>query len=253
MNRTPVWSNDTAFAAALAQLPDRAERAPTPAGAVCVIDGRRERADRLRAVLAERPAAIVLTGGEGASPAVLDELALAELPVVVHRALLRHDDVDLVRTLSYRHVLVDAVGGQRDRRGLAAAVGWARVTAGSDLRVVSRARTSDSAVIAALESASGRTATVSWTQRATLAGLTLSVLGLSDQRLEVEIDPVAGIRVVRIVDDHGALDHAPRYEASERLALRRALAAIEGERPDDLGALRHDRAVAGSILGDGSA
>ncbi|WP_461472648.1 hypothetical protein [Microbacterium sp. HJ5] len=253
MSRAPVWLNDAAFDAALSQLPDRAERATAPAGAVCVVDGR-ERIDRLRAVLAERPAAIVLARADAAHQTVIDVLAQADLPVVAHRSLLRPDDAGLVDGLSFRHVLVDAVGGRRRfRAAVVDAVGWARVVAGSDLRVAGCARGSDAAVIAALETASGRSVTVSATPLATLAAPTLGVLGLGDRRLEVEIDPIAGIREVRVVDEGGALTRPPRYEAPERLALRRATDASAGPSPDDLGELRHDRAVAASILGEASA
>jgi hypothetical protein len=165
----------------------------------------------------------------------------------VDRPLLRPDVTAHASGMALRHVVVDVVGSPADlRRVLSDGVGWVRVVVGHPVRVVTTAST-DAARLGALEGPSGTTATVGVTILSASLPPALDVHGLGERRLEVEIDAVTGTRL-RIHDSEGFTERVLQYEAHERVALRRALAATSSS---DLGELAHDRAVADSILGAG--
>ncbi|MFE7846177.1 hypothetical protein ACFUTX_13405 [Microbacterium sp. NPDC057407] len=249
MSRTKVWAHQQRFTAAVAQLPDRLERATTPAGAVCVIDAATEGVDGVRRLLEAGPAAVVLTHPAHASRAAMELLTDAAAPVVVDRPFLRPDDVEAARGVAVRHVLVDVVSGPADfRAALLDGIGWLRFLAGAPVSVVSADRTPD-AVLAEVVGHGGLTAVLTATRQDTSIAPALSVDGLGATRLEVEIDAVAGIRRSSIHDADGVLTRPGRYEARERLALRRALDAIAGAACDDLAELNHDAGIAELILG----
>lgn len=251
MNRVPVWVGDASFDAAIAQLPERVVRSAQPRGAICVVDGRRERHENVRTLLAEDAAAVVLAHPGRARPELIGALDEAVVPVVVDRPLLRADDAEVVsrEALRPRHILVEAIGARPHFRAvLLDAVGWVRILDAGEIDVVSRARTDD-AVLAALRSSSGVEATVSGARLSTAVEPALAVDGLGERRLEVELDVAAGIRAVRVHGENGALVHASADEAHERLALRRALAALDGTEVADLDELRRDSRIVDAILG----
>lgn len=254
MSRMPVWTRDAAFAAAMAQLPERLERAARPRGAICVVDGSRDGLDDVRSLIAARPAAAVLAHPHRAEASVVELLAAVEVPVVVDRPLLRPDVAGRASDPGLRHVVVEVVSSSADLRAvLADGVGWARAVIGHPLRVVAATRTT-TALLAALEGPAGTTATIGGTIQSTSLPPALELQGLGARRLEVEIDAVRGIRS-RVHDAEGFTERATRYEAHERLALRRALDASSAAGPSlsevevaDVGDLAHDLAVADSLL-----
>jgi hypothetical protein len=76
---------------------------------------------------------------------------------------------------------------------------------------------------------------------------------LAATRVEIEVDPDAGLTRVTLDRADGSRALPPRYEASARLSLRRAIAALR--RPDveevrDLDDLITDAAVASQVVGD---
>lgn len=252
MSRSRVWVRDASYGAALAQLPDRVERSEGPTASILVLDGRRERPERIRALLAERPLGAILTHPGSASDVVVDLLAGAGIPVVTDRSLLRADDAAGVAGVPARHVVIDALAARADMRStLVDAVGWARIVAGGALTLLASARTRES-LLAALESPAGVGVALSATRLATAIGPALTVEGLGERRVAVRIDRAAGFRDVTVHGADGTFVAAARYESSERLSLRRALAAVSGEPGDDLAELVHDRAVADALSGPAS-
>lgn len=244
-----IWTREAAFDAALAQLPDRVERAEQPGGSILVLDGRRERPERVEALLAERPLGVILRHPAAASPVVVDRLAADGLPVITDRPLLRADDSAGVGGAHVRHLVIDALAARADVRStLVDAIGWARVIVGPGLTVRANARTRESLLVA-LESPSGIAIALSSTRLAAAIGPAVTVDGLGERRIGVRIDRAAGVREVAVHDEDGIHTAAERYESSERLALRRALDAVAGDRVDDLAGLVHDRALADQLLG----
>lgn len=249
MNRAKVWARGHGFAAAVAQLADRLEHSTTPAGAICVVDAAAERVDAVRRILEAGPAAVVLTHPAHASRAAVELLTDAATPVVVDRPFLRPDDVEAARGVAVCHVLVDVVSGPADfRAALLDGIGWLRSLAGAPVSVVSADRTAD-AVLAEVVGREGLTAVLTATRQDTAIAPALFVDGLGATRLEVEIDAVAGIRRSSIHDADGVLTRPGRYEARERVALRRAVDALAGASGDDLAQLRHDVGIADVLLG----
>ncbi|MGN8552302.1 UNVERIFIED_CONTAM: hypothetical protein OHV15_06945 [Microbacterium sp. SLM126] len=249
MSRSPVWVRDSSFDAALAQLPERVERAQSPGASIIVLDGRRERPERVEALLAERPIGAVLTHPASASQAVVDQLAHAGIRVVTVRSLLRADDAAIVAGATVRHLVLDALASRADVRAtLVDAIGWARVIVGGGLTVSASARTRESLLVA-LESPAGIGVALTATRLVTSIAPALTVDGLGERRVGVRIDRAAGVREIAIHGEEGVVVAAPRYESSERLALRRALAAAAGDPVDDLVSLIHDRSLADELLG----
>lgn len=249
MSRSRVWARDASFDAALAQLPDRVERAESPSGSILVLDGRRERPERVQALLAEQPLGVILTHPAIASRGVVDQLAGAGIPVVTQRPLLRADDAAGVAGAPVRHLVIEALASRADLRStLVDAVGWARVIVGGGLTVVATARTRESLLVA-VESPAGIGVALGATRLAAAIGPALTVDGLGERRIGVRIDRAAGVREVTLHGEDGTAVAAPRRESSARLALRRMLAAGAGDPVDDLNALIHDRALADELLG----
>ena len=249
MSRARVWVRGGSFDAALAQLPDRVQRAESPSGSILVLDGRRERPDHVKALLAERPPGAILTHPASASQDLVDQLTGARIPVVTERPLLRPDDAAPVVAAPVRHLVVEALASRADLRAtLVDAVGWARVVVGGRLTVSASAHTRES-LLAALDSTAGTGIALSAIRLATAIGPALTVDGLGERRVAVRIDRAAGVREIAVHGEDGTVIAAPRYESSARLALRRVLAAVAGAAVDDLAELAADRVLADRLLG----
>ncbi len=242
MTSVGVWNPDGSFASAIAELPGLAHRADDLHGAVAVVDGGAGSAP-LGALLAEHPAAVILTRPAHVSRSALDELAAAGVPVIVHRLLLRGpEDAADAGGLPLRHVVVDLIAGRDELwASVVDAVGWARLVAGGPLGVLSSTSTAD-ATLGALDGRVG--VTIGATRIVTSTGPALRLIGMGERRLEVEIDLGARLRDVRVHSDAGAHLAPPRYEDRRRLSLRRALVALGQTAPSDLDDLRHDLEVA---------
>lgn len=198
-----------------------------------------------------RGARVVIVDRPRADPAALDRMREWEergVAVVLLRPALRADvagdalpsappsDV-VVQTQTSAGEMLDAVVD---------AVGWARVLRGGALVVRSVAR-APGAVLADL-AGSGAAASVVASERLGAAGARrLRAVAVGAHRVEVvSTDAVA---VVTRSTAEGDLVLPRRWESGERLALRRALAALAGEPVRDLDDWAGDLAVAAQIAG----
>ncbi|KQZ85838.1 hypothetical protein ASD56_06035 [Microbacterium sp. Root166] len=243
-----MWGEDAAFRAAIAQLADRARPATGPAGAVCVIDGGRAAAQYPHVATAG-PLALIVTDPARVADSLLAEMSTAGVPVIVHRPRLRSDDVAVTGDPgSLRLLTVDVVAsGAELRETTVDAVGWARSLAGGPLVLRGGAR-SEAALLVALDGPGGVPVSLSITRLMSATSPSLLVVGVGERRVEVEIEEVLGVHDVRIHDADGEWRPRPRHEAAARLALRRALAAVDGAVVGDLDDLVHDRALADTML-----
>lgn len=248
MTRIPVWGGDAAFRAAIAQLADRVYPATVPTGAVCVIDGGRA-VGQYSHVRASGPLALIVTDPTRASDALLAQVSPAGVPVIVHRPRLRSDDVAVTGDPgSLRLLAVDVVAsGAELRETTVNAVGWARSLAGGPLVLRGVAR-SEAALLVALDGPGGVPVSLSVTRLMSATSPSLLVVGVGERRVEVEIDEALGVHDVRMNDADGEWLPRPRHEAAARLALRRALVAVDGAVAGDLDDLVHDRTLADTML-----
>ena len=122
------------------------------------------------------------------------------------------------------------------------AVGWLRVLAGDDLDVVAA-----DGELALLETRGGIAATLSVVATSRSGGGSIRARALGEVLTEIEVD---GDRTrVRTSTARGSLSAPDRFESSARLAVRRALAALDsGEPPDDLRELAADTELVERIL-----
>ena len=188
--------------------------------------------------------------------AAVDELQLLAgriaIPLVLERPLLRPDVAGDARAAMPgegpgampRTIVIDAAASA-SRLGVVArdAVGWGRVLAGEAPTLLSGDRG-----LALLETGRGIALTVSvvTTRRPGTGWVRAQALGEAIADVDVEG------RVVSVVisTPSGRLILPPRYESSERVAMRRALAAVESaESPDDLRDLISDTEPVEGILG----
>ena len=81
------------------------------------------------------------------------------------------------------------------------------------------------------------------------AGGLLQVLALGEVRTELTVDQPAGLKRLETSTEEGMLRAPERYEASARLALRRALEACASGQPvTDLNDLLEDMALTRDML-----
>jgi hypothetical protein len=252
----PVLSGLAGYQAAIAELPLHTREAQDAAGAVVVIAGdapwgdgvRRAAAAGARAVIVSRPAAVP------AADIRALRAELGSLPIIVERLLLRSDaasDVAAARAVTgsseVRLIVVDAAAPVAEAGVvLRDAIAWARVLSGGALAwhaasgglALSDGRESGDVPVAlsVIEVDAG----ASWI-RAQALGEVRSELGAT-----------AGRAVISTTGEHGAVVAPTRFETPQRLALRRAIAALEsGEEPPDLEELATDAALAERLTGDG--
>ncbi len=233
-----VHTRASAYRAAVAELPLSTRLADAPKGAVVVVPGDRGWAGAVVAAEEAGARAVVV-----ADPmlAALDELRLLAgrigIPVIVERPLLRPDVADDARAALAgedpgavpRTIVLDAAASA-SRLGVVArdAVGWGRVLARESATMLSGDRG-----LALLETAGGTALTLSvvTTRRRGSGWVRAQALGEAIADVDVEGRAIS----VVISTPSGRLILPPRYESSERVAVRRALAALESaEAPDDL-------------------
>lgn len=252
-DRVPVVAELVDYRVAVAGLPIHAARADSMAGAIVVVDGATRWWDAVaRAVDAGAAAVLVAEPREVRLDAARDLAAGARVPILVHRARLRADLV--AQALEHRDGLAPRVVVAECRAPTVRlvpmvrdAIGWMRSLAGASLAVASASASPDSGS-ALLRSRDDLRVVGSLIAAATRPeGEFLRVQALGETSTEVELDDPAGRAELATSTSRGRLVAPARYEAGERVALRRAIAAVAaGARPSDLDELIHDdEAVAG--------
>lgn len=238
------------YAVAIAELPLRVRATSALSGTVVVVGGEPGWGTRLRRAADAGAAALVLC-----EPQTLDaaEFAAAEgiaVPVVVERARLRDDVVRDAAGMGYppRIVQVECgAAGVDAALVLRDAIGWARVLAGGRLEVRITRATARAVLV---QSQRTSVAVSVLLGRRDSATMWLRALAVDSERTEVVLRHRVGPAVVVRAGSTGSLHLPARYESSARVALRRALDAVEGGgHPADLEELAHDSAIAAAALG----
>jgi len=251
------------YRAAVAELPVSAALSESPRGSVVVVPGVGVWWDRALAAQAAGAAAIVVANPQDLPREAREVLLeLTDIPVIVERPRLRADLVD------------DAIQG---RAGIPASIiavecaapaselisvirdgfGWARVFAGGPLGLLAGSATAQ-ARVAFLElrkGQSGPAVTVAGNVEAGHgSGGLVRILALGEVRSEVTVDQPAGLARVEACTEEGALAAPRRFEASARLALRRAFEACStGRAVNDVGDFLDDCALGWDLAALGAA
>ncbi len=250
-----LFTTVPSYRAAAAELPETLRLVGDPSAAVVAIGGERWTDAAERAIRAG--AAAVVVRHPGAAPA--DGLARLEdlgTPIVLHRPLVRADAVLAARAVlddagPFAAAVVECHAPAGALRGaLRDAVAWARVLVGEDLRATTRSfggAPARSRGLALLEASGGASVSLIAAAtpgapplgrvRATGLGERLVEFDGDEHRQRIEVSDAAGHRVL------------PRlFEAPERVALRRAAAALAAGGPTgDLARFAHDDRLAGAI------
>jgi len=255
--RVPVVAGLPDYLVAVAGLPLSTERVDRAAGAIVVVDGATRWWDAT-ALAVEAGAAAVLVGEPREVP--LERVArLAELaeqsgvPILVHRARLRDDLVAVAleqrESFGTRVVVTECRAAPSDLPAMVRdAVGWTRALAGERLAVAA-ASFGPASGTALLRTRAGGRVVGSLIVGTTIGEATvLRVQALGEATTELEIDAPLGRTELATSTVHGRLVAPTRFEAGERAALRRAVAAVAQGLPSaDLEALLHDADAAAAM------
>lgn len=252
----PVQASAAPYRAALGTLPAGVRPAGGSDGALVVVSGDGWCARALRA-FDEGARGVVIADPAEVAPEEARALGTraAGRPVIVERPRLRADVAADARELASgapprpSAIVVDAASAPE---GLTAvlrdAIGWARVLAGAPVRV-REATESRHGAIAGLD-AGGVPVSLVATSGSPDRGL-VRVTVLAATRIEVEVDPGAGVARVTRDGADGSRTLPRRFEASARLFLRRAIAALEhpgAGAAQDLEDLIADAVIAEQVL-----
>jgi hypothetical protein len=241
-----------AYRTAVAELPLSSRLGDRASGAVVVVPGDTGWVDAVRAAEEAGARAVVVADPEQMP---VDEVRLlaqrTRMPVILERPLLRADataDAQSARaaqagTAPPRAVVLDGAASAGRLSVIARdAVGWGRVLAGQAPTLVSGHRG-----LALLETGGGAALTLSVvaTRRPGRGWVRAQALGevLTDVEVEGRASSIA------VATAAGRFVLPARYESSERLALRRAVAAAEAnDQPSDLADLIADTEPVEAIL-----
>ncbi|MFH8251193.1 hypothetical protein ACH3VR_12555 [Microbacterium sp. B2969] len=239
----PVFASSPAYRVAVAELPLATRTADRAAGAVVVLEGRAGWWDAATAAIEDGAVAIVAT--EPVAPPVEVLEALRRVPVIVDRARLREDVVaDVRRAAVVPRVLSALSQAPACTHALRDAVGWLRVLAGGPLRVGGSRRPGDPALLEPADG-DGPLAALTSVEGPGMPDL-MRVTAVAERRVEVEASRTR--IVVSLADGAGVLIQPSRFESASRLALRRAIAALDdGGEPADLADLIHDATLARAL------
>ncbi|QKJ20400.1 hypothetical protein [Microbacterium hominis] len=230
------------YRAAVAELPATAALSDA-ADSIAVVRGAAGWARTVLHAVASGARAVVVDAPDSAS-GDLDALAGCAAPIVFSRRGLRADAA--ADAASSGRPAAVTVQLQAPRGGLRAAlvdaVGWARVIAGADLAMHAAAGDDRSALVDLAYDGGG--AVLIGSERLDARGiLRLRATSVAPERVDVVTDGIAA--TVTRATPAGELVLPRRWEAPARLALRRAVAALEeGAAIDDLSQWRHDAALA---------
>lgn len=248
-----VFADQGRYRVAIAELPLSARVAERPEGAIVVVPGKTGWPGAMIAAARSGAMAIILADPVLVPAADVQRvIAGVDIPVIVDRPLVRVDvsaaalDARATTaggaTVPPRIVVVDATAPRSALGSVARdAVGWARVLTGEQLEVVS----SDSGQVL-LAGASGLAATLAVVATARPGSGRIHGQALG----EVITDVVVEGRIARLTTstETGRLIAPAVFESSARLALRRALAAVQGVSSRDLEELAADTAIAETII-----
>ena len=253
--RLPVVTHLESYRVAAAGLPVHAERSDQVAGAVVVVDGSIEWWDAA-ALAIDAGASSVLVAEPRAVPlTAVGRLAeRAEVPILVARSRLREDLVDVALEhrdgVAPRVVVAECRAPAAELAGMVRdAVGWMRAFAGVPLAVPSASFESGGGT-GLLRSRTGGDVVGSMLVTVTRPeGMLLRVQALGEVVTEFELDEPAGRTELATSTGRGRYVAPARFEAAERVALRRALAAVaQPGASHDLTDLLHDAEAATAIL-----
>jgi hypothetical protein len=237
---TGVFTREPRYRAALAELPLSARSVEVADGAVVVVTGGPGWVDAAAASAAAGAVALVIVRPAFVPADSLRRLAgEVGIPVVLERPLLRADvaaDAATARSGSAARMLVADGAAPASRLPVVVrdAVGWLRALTPENLRLVAA-----SGSFAMLETETGVPATVSVVATARPGGGWIHAQALGEVISEVEVEKDAAQVVTATAA--GRMIAPPRFESSARLALRRALAAVDAPADaDDLRRLADD-------------
>ena len=242
------------YRTALAELPLSTRRVEWPGGSIVVVPGDVGWVDAALGIAAAGARAVVVARPSFAPAAEIRRLHDgAGVPVIVERTLLRPDsagDAAAGRSAeegwSAPRLLVADGSAPRDLVPVVArdAVGWLRLLVGDDLGLVA----SDDG-LALFQTTGAIAASLSIVETARTGSGSFRVRALGEVLTEIVVD---GDRTrVRTSTVRGSLVPPARFESSARLAVRRALAAVDsGEPADDLRELAADAELVEGMLVD---
>ena len=255
---TPVVTDLPDYLVAIAGLPLSTERVDRMAGAIVVVDGATRWWDAATLAVEAGAAAVLVAEPREVPLGPVGRLsqvaAQSGVTILVHRARLREDLVAVAleqRAGRVPRVLVaECRAAAGDLPALVRdAIGWARALAGERLTVAAASFGRASGTALLRSRADGR-AVGSLILGATIVEATvLRVQALGETTTELEIDAPLGRTELATSTVAGRLVAPTRFEAGERAALRRAVAAAAQRiASDDLEGLLHDAEAATAAL-----
>lgn len=248
-----VYGATAGYRAAVAGLPLRARSVGDAPGAIAIVSGSRGWPERSAVAVDAGSVAIVV-----ADPVSADDAGIAALvaqadrvPIVLDRPRIRADvGADAVASANPRSVTADVAAMSSELDAVVRdAVGWLRMLTGGRLVLRAGERSAHGLLALLEEPISGVSATLAASVQTGRAGARLRAHAVGETRVEVDIDAAVGICAVDISTAQGTLRVPRRRESHERLALRRAIAALEaGRGVPDVDDFRHDAILAALVL-----
>jgi hypothetical protein len=253
-SRVPVLSELLSYQAAVAELPLRTTQARHAAEAIVVVPGGGSWCDGVRRAAAAGARAVIVSCPKVVPAAEIRGLSedLVEFAVIVERALFRSDaasDVADGRAVTgssvVRLVAIDGAALPAEAGTvLQDAIAWARVLTGG--AVAWDAASGELAL--STGSGAGDVPVALNVVRIATGGPWIRGHALGEVRSELEATTER--TVISTTGEHGAVVAPARFETPQRLALRRALDALEGgHAPADLAELAADAALAEQLTG----
>jgi len=259
--RIPVVATLAEYRVAVAGLPTQTELAVDAAGAIVVVDGATRWWDAAAAAVDAGASAVLVAEPRDVPLVAVGDLAAdAPVPIVVHRARLRGDLVALavehregtpprIVVAECRAAASELTATVRD------AVGWVRSLAGVtlDLAAASIGPESGTALLRSHDGTRAAGSMILTVTRPEAAILRVQALG--ETTTEVELDVPVGRTELATSTGSGRRVAPTLFEAAERAALRRTIAAIAAAAPlgalPDLADLLHDARAADAIMRSG--
>ena len=253
-SRIPVLCGRAGYQAAVAELPLRTRQTRDAAEAIVVVQGEGNWSDRVRNAAGAGARAVIVSCPAVAPAAEVHRLRadVGRLPVIVERALFRSDassDVAAGRAVigssDVRLVAVDGAALPAELGTvLQDAIAWARVLAGGALAW----HAASVGLALSNGTGSGDVPVALNVVQIAAGGSWIRAHALAEVRSELEA--TAERTVVITTGEHGAVVAPARFETPQRLALRRAIHALEGgDEPLDLAELAADAALAEQLTG----